>query len=152
SGRTVQIRKAAPVFKLWRGRRLRDTYGGKSVLNFYHKPEFAELGILRIFEREGWEGVWVDTFPSKFRTRYWPRNEVALPKNKQALLDMIHQTAGCRDGCFDVFCWKGRRYVFVESKRFAKDRIRDTQKLWIQAALQCGVPTASLLIVEWNTI
>ena len=49
SGKTVEIAKATPVFKVWTGKPVKYTYGHKAVLNFYRKPEFAELGILRIF-------------------------------------------------------------------------------------------------------
>ena len=152
SGRAVRIAKATPVFKLWTGRKFsrKQTYGGKAVLDFYGKPQFAELGILRIFEHDGWTGVWVDTYRGKFRTRYWPANSVTLPKDKESLLDSICKAAGSEYGCFDVFCWKGRNYVFAESKRCDKDRIRETQKRWLQAAIRCGVPQESLLFVEWG--
>src|ERR1035438_8950065 len=123
SGKVVRIAKATPVFKLWTGRPVKDTYGGKAVLSFYRKPQFAELGILRIFERDGWEGVWVDTYRNnKFRTRFWPPNAVALPKDKESLLNLTYETAESEHGCFDVFCWKGRNYIFAESKRVAKTK------------------------------
>jgi len=150
SGRAVEIRKAVPVFRPWRGKPVTETYGEKAILDFYRKPEFAELGILRTFQQEGWDGVWVDTYRRKFRTQYWPQNEVSLPKKKALLLNDICQTAGSRHGCFDVFCWKPRDYLFIESKRSLQDRLRDTQKRWIAAALECGVPLSSLLIVEWR--
>lgn len=149
---SVQISKSTPVFKLWQGAPVSDSYGGKPVLDFYRRPEFAELGILRIFEQDGWEGVWVDTYRRKFRTQYWPPNEASLPKDRELFLKSINEAAGSHNGCFDVFCWKESDYVFVESKRSAQDRIQDTQKRWIQAALQCGVPLSSLLIVEWRIL
>ena len=113
-------------------------YGHKAVLNFYRKPEFAELGILRIFERDGWQGVWVDSYRGKFRTRYWPANSVTLPKDKESLLESIYEAAGKWAGCFDVFCWKGRNYIFAEAKQSGKDKIQDTQKRWLEAAIRCG--------------
>jgi hypothetical protein len=36
------------------------------------------------------------------------------------------------------------------SKRISKDRIRPTQLQWIEAALGIGLPTDSLMIVEWS--
>src|SRR5208283_2995904 len=38
------------------------SYGNKVVLDFYSKPEFAELGILRLMQKSGWNGVWVDSY------------------------------------------------------------------------------------------
>ena len=150
SGELVEIPKATPLFKLWKGKKIAETYGGKAVLSFYGKPEFAELGILRIFERDGWKGVWVDTYRNKFRTRYWPENAVTLPDEKETLLKSIYEVNESRAGCFDVFCWKDKDYIFVESKRRDEDKIRDTQKRWLQAALKCGVPRKSLLFVQWG--
>jgi|SRR5439155_8510498 len=150
SGKAVEISKALSVFKPWRGKPITDTYGGKAILSFYRKPEFAELGILRIFQQDGWGGVWVDTYRRKFRTHYWPQNEVSLPKKRALLLNLICEAAGSPSGCFDVFCWKGRNYLFIESKRSAKDRLQISQKHWIESALKCGVPRESLLIVEWR--
>jgi hypothetical protein len=150
SGKVVKIAKATPIFKLWTGKKVTETYGGKAVLNFYRKPQFAELGILRIFERDGWQGVWVDTYSGKFRTRYWPKNSVTLPKDKESLLNSIYEAAESPYGCFDVFCWKDKRYIFAESKKHSEDKIRDTQKRWIEAAIKCNVPLKSLLFVEWG--
>jgi len=152
SGKVVEIAKATPIFKPWTGKRFsrKQTYGGKAVLDFHGQPHFAELGILRIFERDGWQGVWVDTYSGKHRTRYWPKDEVELPKEKQSLLDSIYEAAGSPYGCFDVFCWKGRSYIFAESKKRGEDKIRDTQKRWFEAAIKCGVPMDSLLFVEWG--
>jgi hypothetical protein len=150
SGKVVRIAKATPIFKLWNGRKVAETYGGKAVLSFYRKPQFAELGILRIFERDGWKGVWVDTYRNKFRTRYWPKNAVTLPKDKESLLNSIYEVAESRQGCFDVFCWRGGNYIFAESKRRGEDKIRDTQKRWLQAAIKCDVPRKSLLFIEWE--
>ncbi|HEY3931437.1 MAG TPA: hypothetical protein VGM58_03610 [Verrucomicrobiae bacterium] len=82
----VEIKKANPIFKRWTGKKVEDTYNNKAVLDFYGKPEFAELGILRMMNRSGWQGVWVDTYRDKFRTQYWPKNEIELPLKQMKLL------------------------------------------------------------------
>jgi hypothetical protein len=148
----VEIQKANPVFKPWTGESVGYTYGNKKVLNFYGKPEFAELGILRLMEYSGWEGVWVDTFGgSAFRTQFWPKNAVKLPPKRADIFNRIREEVGSKEGCFDVFCWKGDQFIFIESKRRDQDRIQDTQKRWLQVAnLKCGVPFTSFLIVEWS--
>lgn len=150
SGKTVQLAKATPVFKLWTGEPVTETYGGKAVLDFYGKPQFAELGILRIFENDGWQGVWVDTYQNQFRTCYWPKDSITLPNERATLLNAIYEANGTRSGCFDVFCWKGNDYIFIESKRCDQDKLRDTQKNWIDAAIKAGVPLERLLVVEWK--
>jgi hypothetical protein len=147
----VKIPKVNPVFKPWTGKKVRDTYGRKAILNFYGKPQFAELGILKMMVRSGWSGVWVDTYRNKFRTRYWPKDAVELPAKQANILNRIREEVGSRAGCFDVFCWKGDRFIFIESKRCHKDTIRDTQKKWLQIAhLKCGIPFNRFLIVEWS--
>lgn len=150
SGNAVKIPKVTPVFEPWTGEKLTDTYGGKVVLNFDGTPEFAELGILRIFERAGWQGFWVDTYRNKFRTRYWPANTVQPAEKQASLLNRIYKAAGSRKGCWDVFCWNGDKNVFAESKRHSKDRIQDSQRRWLEAAIECGLPVESFLIVEWS--
>ena len=150
-GSFVNIQKANPIFKPWSGAKIDDSYGNKMVLNFYGHPDFAELGILRMMERSGWNGVWIDTYRNKFRTQYWPKNEVQLPLEQETLFRQIQEVAGCTAGCFDVFCWKGNEFMFIEAKRSRKDKIRMTQRAWLQAAInQCRVPLPSLLIVEWD--
>ncbi|MGA2604485.1 MAG: hypothetical protein ABSG14_09680 [Verrucomicrobiia bacterium] len=153
SGRTVAIPKATPIFKLWTGEKIADDYGGKIILDFDGKPEFAELGVLRVFEQAGWQGFWVDTFHRKYRTRYWPANSVEPSEAQASLLNRIYKAAGSRKGCWDVGCWKGSACIFAESKQRTKghkDEIQDTQRRWLEAALECGLPLESFLVVEWS--
>lgn len=150
SGKIVEVAKATPVFEPWTGQEVDDNYNGKAILNFYGKPQFSELGILQIFKHDGWDGVWVDTYHGKFRTQYWPKDSISLQPEHEQILERVYKAAKSYYGCWDVFCWKGRDYVFAESKRHKKDKIKATQKSWLQAALQCGVPMDSLLIVEWS--
>lgn len=150
SGKDVEIPKARPVFDRWTGEPISDTYGNKAVLSVNNQPAFAELVILRTLMNDGWNGVWVDTFRHKYRTSCSPLNEVMLPVEKQELLDNIYYQAGLHSGCWDVFCWKNNSYLFAESKRYKHDKIRDTQRQWLEAALGLGLPTASFLVVEWS--
>jgi hypothetical protein len=150
SGKIVQIPKANPLFKVWTGKPVSDTYGNKLILSFNDKPAFAELAILKNFQDDGWCGVWVDTYRNKYRTEYWPKNEIELPAERQQLLQEIYEKAGSNKGCFDVFCWKEARCIFIESKRQGHDKIRDTQRQWVEAAIKCGLPLTSFLLVEWS--
>ncbi len=152
SGEEIQIPKATPCFEKWSGDTLADTYGNKAILNFNGEPVFAELAILRIFQNAGWNGVWVDTYRRKYRTEYWnSKNDVNLPSDKQMLLDNIYKLAGSGNGCWDVFCWRKKTVIFAESKRLSKDKIRETQIKWLEAALKYGLnKETSFLIVEWR--
>jgi hypothetical protein len=145
------IPKATPTFKKWKGELVADTYGNKTVLDFYGSPEFAELGILRMMERAGWSGVWVDAYRNAFRTKFWPKDVVELNATQKKLLDRIREKAGTESGCFDVFCWMGKDFIFIEAKRHKKDRIRPTQQRWLQAAIRgCRIPLYRFLIIEWS--
>lgn len=127
------------------------TYGGKTVLDVNGEPVFAELGILRAFQRDGWDGVWVDTYRRRYRVVFWGDPEgVKPPREQQEFLDAIHSRAGTRSGCWDVFCWKHEFRLFAEAKRVGKDASRERQIKWLAAALELGVPVFSFLIVEWS--
>jgi hypothetical protein len=147
----VHIPKACPKFKKWSGKRVprKHTYNGKAVLSYKGKA-FAELVILRMFQDEGWEGVWVDTYGTRYRSEYWPKNEIELPLKQQRLLDRISKKLGKSwSGCWDVFCWKGNKVVFIESKKRGEDSIKDNQRKWLAAAINCRLPFNSFLLVEW---
>lgn len=150
SGTLVGIPKAEPRFLEWQGEFTGDTYGDKPLLDVDGEPMFAELAILRHFQKDGWDGVWVDTFRKKYRTAWGEASVVRLSGERLQLLKAINQRAGSAYGCFDVFCWKGDRIVFAESKRKLKDSIRETQLIWLEAAIQLGLEPDSFLIVEWS--
>lgn len=91
----------------------------------------------------------MDTFRGKYRTS-WGDDGVELPADKERLLRDIFDRAGSRVGCFDVLCWKGDSVISAESKRASKDKFRPTQVWWIEAAISTGLPSGSLLVVEWS--
>lgn len=149
SNEKIEVPKATPYFEQWLGEPLENTYGGKAVLNFNGEPLFAELGILRIFENEGWNGVWVDTYGRRFRTNWSGSEQFDLPEEKQALFDQICNAGKSNSGCWDVFCWKNDDIIFAEAKRLKNDRIQASQINWLEAALKCGLKPESFLVVEW---
>ncbi len=151
SGLDVQIPKATPVFRPWSGEFTGDTYGSKPLLDIDGIPMFAELAILRLFQKDEWNGVWVDTFRKKYRTSWGEEGMVRLSRDKLQFLKAIHQRAGSASGCFDVFCWKDDSVVFAESKRRSKDEIRQTQLAWLEAAMHTGLDASAFLIVEWTS-
>jgi hypothetical protein len=150
SGTLVGIPKAQPRFRKWQGEFAGDTYGHKPLFDLDGEPMFAELAILRLFQKDGWDRVWVDTFRKKYRTGWGETGIVKLSGDRLRLLKVINERAGSSSGCFDVFCWKGEQVMFAESKRKSKDKIRDTQLRWLEAAIRTGLEPGYFLVVEWT--
>jgi len=69
---------------------------------------------------------------------------------QEQLLQRIYERAVAANGCWDVFSWRGGEHLFAEFKGHGHDRIPDSQRRWLQAALECGLPLTSFLIVEWS--
>jgi hypothetical protein len=151
SGREVEVPKTNGIFRKWTRAVPNDTYGCKAILDYDGEMAFAELAILRIFEQAGWEGGWIDSYRRQYRVGYWGENVTKdLPPEQQAVFDGIRAKLGCRGGCFDVFCWREGVNAFAEAKRQSHDRIRRSQRRWLEGALDVGVPLESFLIVEWS--
>lgn len=150
SGDEVHIPKARPSFRQWTGEFEGDTYGNKPLANVDGEPMFAELAILKLFQKDRWDGVWVDTFSRKYRTAWGETGVVRLSGDRLETLKAIHRRAGSAHGCFDVYCWRDDLILFAESKRASKDHIKDTQLRWLEAALQAGFEPTSFSIVEWS--
>jgi hypothetical protein len=135
-------------------------FGGKELLLVDGRPQFAEVAILRLFEEAGWEGRWVETYPYRKNPRFWrewnpqgPQAQVHVPIAEPWVRERLQAIAaangGYFSGCWDVVAWKDGRLVFAESKRAKRDRMRNTQWRWLEAAMNCGCTVEDFLIVEW---
>ncbi len=147
-GETFEVPKSMPIFHPWQGAPPEDTYHGKAVLDFQGQPAFAELVILKSFQEQGWDGVWIDTYRRKFRTGYWGTEP--LPRLPGGAPPGVVDLFGTWSGAWDVCCWHGEQVVFAESKRSAKDRIRPSQLKFLEGALRHGISVDSFLLVEWD--
>lgn len=148
----VLIPKVNLVFKRFADMPFEITYNKKPVIDFNGERVFAEIAILRIFQNDGWDGVWVDSSRRKYRIGYWTENAIVkLQEDKQKLLEDIYDIAGIKTGCWDVFCWKGKRVVFTDSRR-KNDKFRHTEIKWLKAALKYGLKEDSFLIAEWSLL
>jgi len=137
-------------FAPWRGEPIADTYGGKAVLDCGGEPGFAEIAVLRALEKDGYEGVWVDTYRGRYR-RSLSAESVTLPVHVSDLLVRIAaENSGKQQGCWDVLAWKDASYLFVECKRKGKDSIRPSQVDWLNAALRAGLGVSCFRICEWE--
>ena len=90
---------------------------------------------------------------------------VSLPDDREGFLNQIWRRSGQRGGCFDVYAWRGEQVLFCEAKRQGKDRIRSSQRRWIEAANRKVVlrvsealigclepPLYRLCVILWNAL
>lgn len=155
SGTTVSLPVCHPTFLKWTEPFTGFAYGGKPILNYEGEAVFAELAILRLLRGSGWEGVWVETYGGTNFLREMPQGwqlsslSVAIPEERCALLKKIWKAAKTT-ACFDVFAWKEEDILLCEAKHQGKDQFTKSQLKFIEGALACGIPSESLLIVEWT--
>lgn len=151
SGRITQVQKAELRLKPWNGNVDFDTYNHKPLIDSAGEPLFAELAMLRILERNGWQGVWADSYRRKFRVAMPDHGEsVTLPPGAEKIYQEIKSRTGKRGGCWDVFAWKDKQFIFLELKRLSKDVVRENQLRWLEAALDSGFQPRAFLLIEWN--
>ncbi len=151
-GKLISVVKYHFVFQTWPGPHEFDTYGGKQILALNDEPLFAELLVLRLLERQGYTGVWVDTY----RKKYWQRlpclSGPVVPDAKisEAIRRIYEIKGGPKSGCFDVVAFCDDHFVFAELKKQNGDRIRPGQIEWLEAALSAGLKAPTFLIAEWR--
>lgn len=151
SGRKVSVVKYFLKFKEWKGKPIPNSYGNKAVIDFNGEPVFAELAVLKLFQYHGWDGVWVDSYRRKFRIGLPDVvDPIDLPTDKKVLLDSIKQKTGASGGCWDIFVWKDDKLLFIELKRNKKDRIQDSQKIWMEKSLNYGLILSNFILIEWD--
>jgi hypothetical protein len=164
SGRLVAVLKAAPTFEPWTGTPMNYSFGRKPAVALAGGPIFAEIAILRLLKTAGWSGRWVSTYAtSRARPRLLTSWNDDVPLKCQVsepiaetmpseLLTRIVKANGEHfAGCWDVFAWKGDVAIFAEAKRHLRDRVRKTQRRWLEAALDVGLSENSFLLVEWQS-
>jgi hypothetical protein len=155
--RRIDIATWTIRFPKWHGaklsRTLPGTYRNKTLGEFNGKPLFGELAVLRSLKKDGWDGVWVDTFHSRSKRLFWKglpdrTRPCPLPIKAKTLYEKIMTNHEREGGFFDVFAWRGRKFLFVEYKSKG-DKLNSNQRLWIRSAIKTGVSPASLLLVEF---
>jgi hypothetical protein len=159
-GQTINIPKSIVRFDKWTGDPVKETFGGKPVLNVSGKPMFAELAIMTHFQNDGWQARWVETYGKTqpiFLTAWIDdkyKNQVHVPfadtKITQLLADIATLNNNSYSGCWDLVASKGDNLIFAESKRSKKDSIRTTQVNWLSAALKYGLKHDNFLVVQWD--
>jgi hypothetical protein len=121
----------------------------KPTLQFNDQPTWGEFALLRLLEGDGWNGAWVKNWGGR---AFWRDVEevTVLSAPAYARFQQIQMRMGGRGGgCWDIIAARGNEVLFIESKQLGRDRLRLTQRTWMEAALQVGVPLSSFVIVEW---
>ena len=158
-------------FDRWTGAPFVDDFGKKSagMIDLDGEHLFAELALLRLLERDGWTGRWVNTYSArgevwKFLTAWTdvPRQEQrnrpiedAEPRQLLARIAGMNRPARYA-GCWDTFAWKGSDFVFLQSKRAApraQPGLSTAQEDWLRSALYVGDPRVrlgSFCLVLWD--
>lgn len=131
------------------------TYTNKPLVQVDSESLFGELAILRWLQKDGWDGVWVDTFHDRGKGKlFWqgmPHETtpygLTMAPHARAVYDRILAIRGGKaGGFFDVLAWKGSRLLFVEYKGRG-DRPNRNESLWIDAALEAGVKEEQMVFV-----
>jgi hypothetical protein len=144
----IVVDKYCITFDLYQGDEQIYTYGEKEIISVEDKPTYAELAALSLFQREGWNGMWVDGY----RRKKWSglSEEAKYPDSIDVLLDSLSSITERGDGVFDLILWRGETILFIKLKRSKRDQIRANQVDWVRAALSSGVDLRCFAILEWH--
>lgn len=159
-------------FSQWSGPSFVDDLGrkGAAMVELDGEHLFAELAVLRLLERQGWQGRWVITTGaahgeiSKLLTQWLdvPRADQKLvpieeASARQLLAGIAHANKPARyAGCWGVFAWRSGEYLFLDCRRASGSKIepvKSKQVEWMRMALasQPGVVRApSFCVVQWD--
>lgn len=158
-------------FPRWSGEPFLDDFGKKSAAMVELDGEhlFAELAVLRLLEKQGWSGRWVNTYSArgevwKYLTEWRdvPRAEQRnRPIEEAEPRQLLAKVAGLNKpkryaGCWDVFAWRGSDFLFLQVKRTtptARGEVSREQEEWLRSALYLGDPRISLrsfCFVQWD--
>ena len=138
-------------FPRWTGTPFVDDFGKKSgaMIELDGEHLFVELAVLRLLEKDGWHGRWVNTYGGggevwKYLTEWKdvPRAEQRnRPIEDSEPRQLLARIAGFNKprrykGCWDTYAWRDAEFVFVECKRAAsrdKDDISKDQEEWLRS-------------------
>ena len=160
NGSSIDVPKCIITFDKWKGHPLKETFGGKPVIDLDGKPMFAELAIMSLFNADGWLARWVETYGRKepIMLTEWKddkyKNQSHQPFQNKKIISLLSEIAKTNSntysGCWDVLALKNDLIIFAESKRSNKDNIRNSQVNWLAAGLKCGLSKDNFLLVQWD--
>jgi len=171
TGRTItEVPGVLMRFPRWTGEPFTDDFGKKAagMIELDGEHLFAELAVLRLLEKDGWTGRWVNTYSGKGEVwkyltewRDVPRQEqrnrvLEEPEPRQLLARVATMNRPARyAGCWDVFAWRGDEFAFFQCKKgSAKPGSLSTeQEDWLRSALYVGderLRLGSFCVVQWD--
>jgi hypothetical protein len=167
-GLEVTVPSINLIFKRWRGKPIKDDFGGKPLVDYEGRPVFAEIAIVRTAVKAGWSAFWQQAYPLRQNGPHyyyadWREDRVRKDQITKSSLDSpYHQDLQARiarynsnsyRGCWDIIAWNGggKRTLYIESKQYKKDSIRDNQVRWFSACLSAGLKKKeNFLVVQWR--
>jgi hypothetical protein len=171
-GRMIHdVNSAVLRFPRWGDAPFVDDFGRKSaaLVELDGEHLFAELAVLRLLEKEGWAGRWVNTYSGggevwKYLTEWrdLPRDvqknrpiEEPEPRQLLARIAALNKPARYK-GCWDTVAWRGDDFVFLACKRTAPkhgDLLSKAQEDWLRSALYLGdrrLSVDSFCFIQWD--
>ena len=153
----------------WTGEPFADDFGKKAAGMVALEGEhlFAEVAVLRLLERGGWDGRWVSTYGAKgevwkYLTRWddVPREEqrnrnIEEAEPRQVLARIASSRKKRYAGCWDIYAWRGDDFAFLQTRRGApgRDEVKADQADWLHMALLFGderITADSFALVNWE--
>ena len=128
-------------------------YAMKPLVMVDKQAMFAEIALLGLFTREGWDGVWADSFHRKYFTRMPNQSKGASlsPYINQVLARIAGNNGNSRSGCWDLILWRERTLLFVQLQNVrAGEEIKGARIAWLDAALKSGFSLSQFLVAEWD--
>jgi hypothetical protein len=171
SGRVIQ--DVAGVFlrlPQWQGEPFVDDFGKKAagMVELDGEHLFGELAVLRLLEKDGWEGRWVNTQGAKGEVwKYLTRwDDVARDEQRTRNIEaeeprrVLARIASNRKkryaGCWDVYAWRDGQFAFLDTRRGqpnGKDEVKADRVDWLHTALLFGderIKLDSFAVVNWE--
>jgi hypothetical protein len=125
----------------------------KPLVALEKQAMFAEVAMLTLFRKSGWDGVWADIAHKKFFDKMPNQSKgVSLTTYiSQALARIVEGNGQSRSGCWDLILWKNKAIVFVAAMPAPlTGGVGDSRARWLDAALHSGMSAGQFVVVEWE--
>lgn len=161
-GEKYNILKYELTFNEWKGNMIKNTFGGKALVDINGNTLFAELAIVYYLKKNGWNARWIEIFGrppmDPFMLTEWNdvcyREQVHVPiidiEIHKTLIGIAKLNGNKFSGCWDVVAWKNGYILFLEAKRNNRDSIRSSQIDWLKASLTYGLNCNNFIIIQWD--
>ena len=157
-------------FPKWSGAPFSDDFGKKAagLVELDGEHMFAELAVLRLLEKDGWSGRWVNTQGGKGEVWKYLTRWDDLPRDQQRTRNIedeeprrvLARIASNRRkryaGCWDVYAWRDGQFAFLDTRRGPpgpRDEVKADQVDWLHTALLFGderIKLDSFAVVSWD--